>query len=294
MYQGKAKEFLQELSRENLKIGELIFQDFPLFIVPSAVHTDSSEQLDDYLEAQLQDLCLEAKEAFWDLTDSKSQGPKSSRGIYFTNCFSIKQTTTVEYPTAMLPILARLNHSCRPNTEFHWNDELGCDELRAFRNISQGEELTNCYLDLTIKGRITQQERRSLLKSGYGFDCNCEVCSLPFNLLEQDDKLRVEAFNLSQTCFDLKDSLSSEEISNVLRTAERWFFLRKMLGYKVIHQLEAAEVVWHLAMLLGQEQTALNISREGEVLAGIRYGKESIEVENWKEKRLNPVKSLIG
>ena len=72
-----------------------------------------------------------------------------------------------------------------------------------------------------------------MLKSGYGFDCNCEVGSLPFNLLEQDDKLRVEAFNLSQTCFDLKDSLSSEEMSNVLGTAERWFFLRKMLGYKV-------------------------------------------------------------
>ena len=89
------------------------------------------------------------------------------------------------------------------------------------------------FFTISIQGRITQQERRSLLMSGYGFDCNCEVCSLPYNLLEQDDKLRVEAFNLSQTCFDLKDSLSSEEMSNVLRTAERWFFLRKMLGYKV-------------------------------------------------------------
>ena len=90
--------------------------------------------------------------------------------------------------------------------------------------------LLHCF-----QGRITQQERRRLLKSGYGFDCNCEVCSLPCNLLEQDDKLRVEAFNLSQTCFDLKDSLSSEEMVEVLRKAERWFFLRKSLGYKVNH-----------------------------------------------------------
>jgi len=99
------------------------------------------------------------------------------------------------------------------------------------------------FFTISIQGRITQQERRSLLKSGYGFACNCEVCSLPFNLLEQDDKLRVEAFNLSQTCFDLKDSLSSEEMSNVLRTAERWFFLRKMLGYKVYNNISFKEPI---------------------------------------------------
>ena len=39
----------------------------------------------------------------------------------------------------------------RPNTEFHWNASEAVEELRATRDISQGEELTDCYLDLTVQ-----------------------------------------------------------------------------------------------------------------------------------------------
>ena len=44
--------------------------------------------------------------------------------------------------------LCRMNHSCRPNTEFHWSEEHGVEEVRAARGIEEGEELTDCYLDL--------------------------------------------------------------------------------------------------------------------------------------------------
>ena len=63
----------------------------------------------------------------------------------------------------------RVNHSCQPNTEFHWNSEKGVEELRAGRKIAAGEELTDCYLDLTVEGRITRDERRGVLMGGYGF-----------------------------------------------------------------------------------------------------------------------------
>jgi hypothetical protein len=62
-----------------------------------------------------------------------------------------------------------VNHSCQPNTEFHWNGEKGVEELRAARKILSGEEMTDCYLDLTVEGRITRNERRSVLRGGYGF-----------------------------------------------------------------------------------------------------------------------------
>ena len=62
-----------------------------------------------------------------------------------------------------------MNHSCVPNTEFHWNNEKKVEELRAARDIEAGEELTDCYLDLTLDGRITREERRKLLRGGYGF-----------------------------------------------------------------------------------------------------------------------------
>lgn len=45
----------------------------------------------------------------------------------------------------------------------------GVEELRATRGIARGEELTDCYLDLTTEGRCRREERRILLQQGYGF-----------------------------------------------------------------------------------------------------------------------------
>ena len=46
----------------------------------------------------------------------------------------------------------RVNHSCVPNAETSWKSELNMMELVATRNISQGEEVTICYLNKVIQG----------------------------------------------------------------------------------------------------------------------------------------------
>ena len=35
--------------------------------------------------------------------------------------------------------------------------------------MKEGEELTDCYLDLTLEGRISAEQRKRLLKGGYDF-----------------------------------------------------------------------------------------------------------------------------
>ena len=47
----------------------------------------------------------------------------------------------------------------RPNTEFHWSPEKRVEELRASRDIEEGEELTTAYLDLTAKVKKERQRR---------------------------------------------------------------------------------------------------------------------------------------
>ena len=79
----------------------------------------------------------------------------------------------------------RINHSCSPNTEYHWDEASGSEHLRSIRditvrkndklhsfvrlNLKKGEELTDCYLDLTLEGRISADQRKRLLKGGYDF-----------------------------------------------------------------------------------------------------------------------------
>ena len=72
--------------------------------------------------------------------------------------------------------LRRLNHSCCPNTEFHWESESQEEHLRAIRDIREGEELLDCYLDLTLPGRVTRDQRRNILMGGYNFWWSRQVC----------------------------------------------------------------------------------------------------------------------
>ena len=124
------------------------------------------------------------------------------------------------------------------------------EHLRATRDIRQGEELLDCYLDLSLPGRLTRDQRRNLLRGGYGFWCRCQVCDKPQDEVAAEDSLRQEAFALSEECrinnitnFDL------HYLENLRLKSERLLEIRKLLNMKLIHQIETVETVFHLAIL---------------------------------------------
>ena len=177
-----------------------------------------------------------------------SSSSQTERGIYFTNCFTLGNDP--RSPTGMLPILSRINHSCCPNTEFHWDSGLSEEHLRATRDIREGEELLDCYLDLNLPGRLTRDQRRNILRGGYGFWCDCQFCDKPQSEVAAQDRLRQEAFTLSEECRIHKiTNFDQSHLESIRRKAERMLELRKLLNMKLIHQIEAVEVVFHLAML---------------------------------------------
>lgn len=69
------------------------------------------------------------------------------------------------------PEVARFNHDCRPNTQYHLRDLI--ITVTAVRDISAGEELSISYIDAAMPRR----ERLERLRR-YGFDCACAQCSL--------------------------------------------------------------------------------------------------------------------
>ena len=85
-------------------------------------------------------------------------------GIYKTNTFT----------HGVFLKMSRFNHSCHPNGEMtcHMNYT---QEVRALRNIKQGEEVTICYIN-DESSLWSREERQAELKNVYNFDCNCEGC----------------------------------------------------------------------------------------------------------------------
>ncbi|KAK2050316.1 TPR domain-containing protein [Colletotrichum somersetense] len=75
---------------------------------------------------------------------------------------------------ALFPQVARLNHSCVPNSQGNFNQTLNAFTIHATRDISKDEEITISYLDEHLGLR---DSRQSALHDGYGFVCGCSACN---------------------------------------------------------------------------------------------------------------------
>ena len=78
-----------------------------------------------------------------------------------------------------------------------------------------------------------------------------------------------------------------------LGKAEQLLKLRIELGFKYVHQLEAADTVFTLAMLVGDVEKAQDVAVLGEEMAMVRWGEGKV-VEEWRKRKENPLLYLLG
>ena len=96
--------------------------------------------------------------------------------------------------------LALVNHSCVPKAALgklkptELDGDL-CDELRAIKDISKGEEITICYFRDVKKFGSMLRKRKTNIKKFYGFDCKCPVCSGKVPCQEKILKKMIELHN---------------------------------------------------------------------------------------------------
>lgn len=118
--------------------------------------------------------------------------PLPTRGelaqLFATNSFTMRPNNAPEgtKPVDQLfPKASRINHSCRPNV--HHFITPGNMEITTTRPIKKGDELFFTYI-----GFWHDSETRKNFLHQYKFDCQCEVCALPLDLLKRSDERRRE------------------------------------------------------------------------------------------------------
>lgn len=87
----------------------------------------------------------------------------------------------------LFPRIARINHSCRPNAAYYWNERLKRRFVYATRDIEEGEEIFVSFISLLM----TREERQKKL-ARYGFTCTCPACSQHPVELHQSDQFRTD------------------------------------------------------------------------------------------------------
>ncbi|KAJ3515324.1 hypothetical protein NLJ89_g1835 [Agrocybe chaxingu] len=196
----------------DIKVGELIFSERPLLVVPTGIRAMSPIPKHYSQEKKLQiamfqqeksvepavDRMDEAqKKAFMALANShKEDGSGPLYGIIRTNGIGLgnlgdgpKPPAGQYYPpqfmyTAICELGSRINHSCMPNVKFSFKLSSFSLQSSASKDIKAGEELFYSYCPVLQ----TAADRRKDL-APYGFECKCPAC---LHATPATDKLRAE------------------------------------------------------------------------------------------------------
>jgi len=183
---GKGKGVIASV---DIKPGKLLISEAPL-LTTDCVTSSTLEGMEKDLAQALRTLPKDSQRAFLSLHNNYP-GKNPLSNIVRSNGYPLGPGSEVG---GIFANISRINHSCRPNAVHSWNPLLNVETVYAVRPVKSGEEITLSY---TAGG--PSKTRQQELKAGFGFDCKCEICSLPEAELKASDGRLVRAQNLDST-----------------------------------------------------------------------------------------------
>ena len=112
-----------------------------------------------------------------------------------------------------------INHSCAPNVELEGYRDKDHDNQEvliaiAMKDISKGEEVTECYDK--IHPLMTKSQMKQKIQEDFSFDCKCSVCvgSIP-----DQDRIIVEINSLAPNSLTIRNLITQRKKATKLERA---------------------------------------------------------------------------
>ena len=176
------------VARSDIAKGTRILDEEPLFALASV-----ASSLDSPVISKVKTLPKDQQRRYLSLHNN-NKGKNIFAGIFRTNALPCGPDSIVG---AVYPKICLINHACDPNSHHSWNSSRGRETIHATRDIKVGEEITISY------GKDeTSADRRAELRSSFGFDCSCSVCSLSPSEMQLSDSLRRRIEQLDEAIGD--------------------------------------------------------------------------------------------
>lgn len=143
---------------------------------------------------------------------------KSLLRRFRVNNFGITDSLLRVIGSAIYPLGALLNHSCRPNCLLRYRFRSQAKpvlEIAVCRDVEKGEELTHSYIEL-LESKSVRQDH---LASSYGFTCNCLRCAFEHQANEPS--------------LTFRDIISTQQLQEP-ETVRDWLEYYNPLGAKTI------------------------------------------------------------
>lgn len=162
--------------------GELIMANTPSLMIDYGAFDDLEKEEYLALQAKAVDALPEGhREMFMRLSTHDEEGDFSYlelvERVVNTNAFDIDPDQGDEEQEhgfyVVFPEIARMNHDCRPNADYYYDEGRLTQWIHAVRDISPGEEVTVSY----INPAQSQARREARLHRTWGFRCSCPACT---------------------------------------------------------------------------------------------------------------------
>jgi hypothetical protein len=197
------------VANKTLHRGDQIFASTPIVITDSDAYDLSTSERLALLYRGVDTLPPKTQNVFWELMGHKDIDPVEDK--INTNNFDI--TIDGISQQALFPEIAMMNHDCRPNAAYFWDEEMMTHYVHAIRDIQPGEEITITYID-NEKDRNT---RTSRLEKNWGFKCGCSSCTAHPNFVAESDSRLYQITDLAKILDDWTSSSSATpEIAELL------------------------------------------------------------------------------
>ena len=181
------------VAARSVKRGEFLFSEPPLFTLPPSP-TNSN------ILGALAKCTREEQRQYFALANSYRKQLLPALAIWETNFLLLgngnNAKTLPQQPAQDLAgiflLASRFNSSCIPNVSKAWDELRNVMVFRTLRDIAEGEELCFNYCDVLE----TQQERKRVLSSEFGFECACPACCLQGEEAVESDRRRISILRL--------------------------------------------------------------------------------------------------
>ncbi|KAK7422049.1 SET domain-containing protein 5 [Neonectria punicea] len=262
------------IADRELKRGDAVMPRPPAFLAHRRFLEDlvSSQEQQDLLEKAVGYLPHKTKELF--LGQMAHFGGHLINDIFITNGFQVNLGGPDGHHYGNYPEISRFNHDCRPNLVYYIDSNF-VHRTTAVRDIVPGEELTVAYLD-PLQPRIARQQRAH---SAWGFDCQCQQCSLPGALVDKSDgrlrRLRV----LEKRMENLKADITMADVRELLELYREERLDAKLAGVLTLAAMNAN--------LLGRADEAREYALRA-VEAGLIEKGDGVDVKSMRTLAENP------
>ena len=303
---GKGKGLV---ASKHFKKGEVLFQETAGIFL----HTPSYMVPLKELKEQISKLSVEQKTRFYQLVPKGKIHQAELAPAFRENCILeldifVSNRLVCEDKSRLYLSTSLINHSCAPNVLYDPTDDLGNEvKVRAIKDISKGEEVTECY----IGGFNTMSQMKTKLREVFNFDCKCGVCSgsIPNQdrlILEISSTLAyVESQSLDFVYYQKKKNEWTTEVLQLERTAD----LTKQLYIGHRHIMDRFKVFLHLIVSSQMARDSIRLKKATdfykeelislglmELQLGKGYKNLERKLERWSsafQSKRNPTKEEI-